>query len=102
MTGNSSKDNSLIEANFINWKKKDILFPTLIQASYKNDRCLAIMDQGIEMQMLVNFIDTNIKEELPRIIEEENDNQSMSHSGLQRNSPRRPSISSNNPWQCSL
>jgi hypothetical protein len=25
-------------------KLKEILFPTLIQASYKNERCLAIMD----------------------------------------------------------
>jgi hypothetical protein len=92
-------------AYFHDKKMKDILFPTLIQASYKNDRCLAIMDQEIEMQMLVNFINTNIKEELPRIIEEENDNQSMSsmsHSGLERRSHRSPSISSTNSSQCSL
>ncbi len=54
--------------------------------------------------MLVNFISTNNKEELSKIIEEENDYQSMSsvsHSGagglvMDRRSHRSPSISSTN------
>ena len=87
-------------------KLKEILFPSLIQASYKNDRILAIMDQEISIEMLVGFISSSIKEELPRIIEEENDYMSMSsmsHSALERRShPRSPSISSTNSSQCSV
>jgi len=56
--------------------------------------------------MLVNFIQSNIKEELPRIIEEENDYQSMSSysaaMGGDRRSHRSPSISSTNSSQCSI
>ena len=57
--------------------------------------------------MIVNFIKTNIKEELPKIIEEENDYQSMSsmsHSAaaMERRSRRSPSLSSTNSSQCSL
>ena len=85
---------------------KEILFPTLIQASYRNERSLNIMDQEIDIDMIVKFIQGNIKEELPRIIEEENDNQSMSsmsHSNaIERRSHRSPSISSTNSSQCSL
>jgi hypothetical protein len=60
---------------------KEILFPTLIQVSYKNQRCLAIMDQEISFEPLIKFIKDNLKEELPRIIEEDFDHQSMSSLG---------------------
>jgi len=94
-------------AYFHDKKMKEILFPTLIQASYKNERSLAVMDQEISIEMIVNFIKTNIKEELPKIIEEENDYQSMSsmsHSAaaMERRSRRSPSLSSTNSSQCSL
>lgn len=58
---------------FCDKKLKEILFPTLIQASYKNERSLAIMDQEISIEMLVDYLQLNLKEELPKIIEEEND-----------------------------
>ncbi len=58
---------------FCDKKLKEILFPTLITASYKNDRSLAIMDQEMSIEMLVDFIELNLKEELPKIIEEEYD-----------------------------
>lgn len=59
------------------------------------------MDQEISIDMLVNFIQANSKEELSRIIEEENDYQSMSSlsqsaAALERRSHRSPSISSTN------
>ena len=63
------------------------------------------MDQEISIEMLVSFVQTNIKEELPKIIEEENDYMSMSsmsHSALERRSHRSPSISSTNSSQCSM
>ncbi len=43
-------------AYFHDKKLKEILFPSLIQASYKNDRILAIMDQEISIEMLVSFL----------------------------------------------
>lgn len=53
-------------------KLKEILFPTLVTASYLNDRSVAIMDQIMNMnEYLVKYIETNIKEELPRIMEQE-------------------------------
>ncbi len=51
-------------------KLKEILFPTLVTVSYNNDRSVAIMDQEMNMsEYLVKYIETNIKEELPRIME---------------------------------
>jgi hypothetical protein len=60
---------------------KEILFPTLIQVSYKNERSLAIMDQEISIDLLIDYLELNVKEELPRIIEEECDYQSVSSLG---------------------
>jgi len=50
---------------FCEKKLKDILFPTLIMASYKNDRSLAIMDQEIDLNMMCKYIEDNQREELP-------------------------------------
>jgi hypothetical protein len=66
---------------FCDKKLKEILFPTLVQASYKNERSLAIMDQEISIELLVDYLELNVKEELPRIIEEECDYQSVSSLG---------------------
>jgi hypothetical protein len=66
---------------FCDRKLKDILFPTLIQASYKNDRCLAIMDQEISIDLIVDFIQLNLKEELPKIVEEKDEYHSISSLG---------------------
>jgi hypothetical protein len=66
---------------FCDKKLKEILFPTLIQASYKNERSLAIMDQELSIELLVDYLELNVKEELPRIIEEECDYQSVSSLG---------------------
>ena len=53
----------------------------MIQASYKNERSLAIMDQELSIELLVDYLELNVKEELPRIIEEECDYQSVSSLG---------------------
>ena len=66
---------------FCDKKLKDVLFPTLIQASYKNERCLAIMDQELSIEMLVDYIQFNLKEELPKIVEEMDDYHSISSLG---------------------
>jgi|TARA_B110000285_G_C15010481_1_gene556151 hypothetical protein len=58
---------------FSDKKLKEILFPTLIQTSYKSDRCVAIMNQEISFDPLIKFLNDNMKEELPRIMEEEFD-----------------------------
>jgi hypothetical protein len=62
-------------------KLKEILFPTLIEVSYRNERCLAIMNQEISFDPLVKFLKDSMKEELPRIMEEDFDQQSMSSLG---------------------
>lgn len=41
---------------FCDKKLKEILYPTLIQASYKNERSLAIMDQEISIVILVDYL----------------------------------------------
>jgi competence transcription factor ComK len=67
------------------------------------------MDQEISIELLVDFIQITLKEELPRIVEEECDYQSMSSvgktagaSGIDRNTNRSPSISSTNSSSCSV
>ena len=45
----------------------------LLQTTYKNERCLAILDQELSIEMLIDYLNLNLKEELPRIVEEEND-----------------------------
>jgi hypothetical protein len=66
---------------FSDKKLKEILFPTLISCSYKNERCVAIMNQEISFDPIVKFLQDNMKEELPRIMEEEIDYQSISSLG---------------------
>ena len=50
-------------------------------ASYKSERCVAIMNQEISFDPLIKFLQDNMKEELPRIMEEEFDYQSISSFG---------------------
>ena len=54
---------------FFDKKKKEILFPTLIAATYQNQRSLAIVDQELDMSELVKYVEQNISEELPKIME---------------------------------
>ena len=57
---------------FMTKKLKDILFPTLITVGYLNERSVAIMDQEMNIsEYLVKYIESNIKEELPKIMEQE-------------------------------
>ena len=57
---------------FMDKKLKEILFPTLVTASYLNDRSVAIMDQEMNIsEFLVKYIELNISEELPKIMEQE-------------------------------
>jgi len=84
-------------------KYKDVLMPTLISATYKSERALAIADQEMNMKVLVDYMEHSLKEELPRIIEEENDYQSISSLNEQRKGgARSPSISSTNSSSCSV
>jgi hypothetical protein len=99
---------------FSDKKLKEILFPTLIMASYKSERCVAIMNQEISFDPLIKFLQDNMKEELPRIMEEEFDYQSISSFGEpvqckprnagagQGHRGRSPSISSANSSGCSI
>lgn len=93
---------------FCDKKLKEILFPTLVQISYKNDRSLAIINQEISIEHIVDFLQMNLKDELPKIVEEECDYQSMSSLGppgssaLEKKTNRSPSISSTNSSSCSL
>lgn len=66
---------------FSDKKLKEILFPTLIAASYKSERSVAIMNQELSLDPFVKFLNDNMKEELPRIMEEEFDYQSISSFG---------------------
>ena len=54
---------------FCDKKLKDILFPTLISISYKNDRNVEILNKEINLEMLVMFLKEKIN--LEPIIEEE-------------------------------
>jgi len=57
---------------FMDKKLKEILFPTLVTVGYLNERSVAIMDQEMNMsEFLVKYIETNIQEELPKIVEQE-------------------------------
>ena len=81
-------------------KLKEILFPTLVTASYLNDRSVAILDQEMNIsEFLVKYIELNISEELPKIMEQEQEyfsdhTKSMSSFGRAR-SPSQNSIGSN-------
>mmetsp|Transcript_37178 Transcript_37178/g.57078 ORF Transcript_37178/g.57078 Transcript_37178/m.57078 type:complete len:110 (-) Transcript_37178:105-434(-) len=83
---------------FSDKKLKEILFPTLIMASYKSERCVAIMNQEISFDPIIKFLQDNMKEELPRIAEEEFDYQSISSLGERpgkgKGGLRSPSIAS--------
>ena len=56
---------------FMDKKLKEILFPTLVAVSYQNTRSVAIMDQELNLDVLVKYIEANIAEELPKIMEQE-------------------------------
>lgn len=69
------------------------------------------MDQEISIDLIVDFLQDNLKDELPKIIEEDNDYQSMSSlgGGMQiqgnngeRRTNRSPSLSSTKSSNCSL
>lgn len=54
-------------------RNKEILYPTLIAASFKNERSLAILHQEIDIVVLHKYLENNIAVELPRIMEETNE-----------------------------
>ena len=87
---------------FCDKKLKDILFPSLIMASFNNERSLAIMDQEISIELIVTYLEQHAKEELARIPEDENEYYSMSSAQGDRKTNRSPSLSSTNSSQCSL
>jgi len=62
------------------------------------------MNQELSLDPIIKFLQDNMKEELPRIMEEEWDYQSISSLGekhLDRRGRRSPSISSTNSSLCS-
>lgn len=97
---------------FSDKKYKEILFPTLISASFKSERSVAIMNQEMSLDPLIKFLQDSMKEELPRIMEEEFDYQSISSFGeagkkhqnhrARRAGARSPSISSTTSSICSM
>ena len=89
---------------FSDKKMKEILFPTLIMTSYKSERCVAIMNQEISFDPIIKFLQANMKEELPRIMEEEFDYQSISSLGERGKvrQGRSPSMSSTGSSGCSI
>jgi len=44
---------------FIEKRLKDILFPTLIVCTYLNDRSVDILDQEMDINMLIKFLQQN-------------------------------------------
>jgi len=60
---------SLPFSYFCEKKLKDILFPTIISFSYKNDRNVQILNKEINLEMLTQFLREKIQ--LEPIIEEE-------------------------------
>ncbi len=48
-------------------RNKDILYPTLIAAAFKNERALAILNQEVDIVVLHKFLEQNIQIDLPRI-----------------------------------
>ena len=60
---------SLPFSYFCEKKLKDILFPTLIAISYKNERNVEILNKEINLEMLIMFLKEKIQ--LEPIIEEE-------------------------------
>ena len=84
---------------FMDKKLKEIMFPALICASYHNQRSLAILHQEIDVDMLYRYLEVNIRDELPRIMEEQQEycsdhTKSMSSFGRGR-SPSQSSTGSN-------
>jgi hypothetical protein len=79
---------------------KEILFPTLISISFKNKRNFQILDQELNVELLINYIQNNIRDELPHILEDDNDRLSMGSSiggggrSVGKAHHRSPSISS--------
>jgi hypothetical protein len=88
---------------FSDKKLKEILFPTLIMASYKSERCVAIMNQELNLEPIIKFLQNSMKEGLPRIMEEDPDYQSISSFGepVTRTRGRSPSVSSTGSSLCS-
>jgi len=63
------------------------------------------MNQELSLDPIIKFLNDNMKEELPRIMEEEFDYQSISSFGNEkkhRTGRRSPSISSTNSSMCSV
>lgn len=63
-------------------QKKDILFPTLIWLSYKNDINLEIIDKEMDKDYLKKYIKNTKKEELYNIPEDELEQRSMDSSSI--------------------
>jgi hypothetical protein len=80
---------------FMDKRLKDILYPTLIATTYQNERAVAIMDMEMDISMLIKFLKFNLSEELPKILEME---QESDHTGRESNAfnkrCRSPSASS--------
>jgi hypothetical protein len=59
-------------------RNREILYPTLIIASYQNERSMAILHQEIDLVVLTKFLEINVRDELPKILEDTKEDQSDS------------------------
>ena len=46
---------------FMDKINKEILYPTFISVGYKNERNLSILDQEIDMNILIKYLEQNLK-----------------------------------------
>jgi hypothetical protein len=67
---------------FMEKQKKDILFPTLVCLSYKNDMNLEIIDNEMDKDYLKKYIKNAKKEELYNIPEDDLEQRSMDSSSI--------------------
>jgi hypothetical protein len=87
---------------FMEKQKKDILFPTLIWLSYKDDINLEIIDNEMDKDYLKKYIRNAKKEELYNIPEDELEQRSMDSSSICSIGQKSHSISSTNSSTTSI
>jgi hypothetical protein len=87
---------------FMEKQKKDILFPTLIWLSYKDDINLEIIDNEMDKDYLKKYIKNAKKEELYNIPEDDLEQRSMDSSSICSIGQKSHSISSTNSSTTSI
>lgn len=77
---------------------KEILYPTLIACSYRNQRSLAIINQEIDLDILQKYLAQQIKD-LPRLSDEcDYGGENRSQGSESANSVQMDFLNGNNPY----